>query len=153
VTYVEAPVESRPGERITGRRCRERLCTVISEASTVRCRYIVSYQIKSKFITFRVRHSRGEMYIGHARLCVCLSVCLSVPRRIQCYTDSNVTSGNGRGALWLYMIGRICNRCTGFVVYDNTHVCKLIALYTANAYSAEREMSANACTRSITSNE
>jgi len=29
-------------------------------------------------ITFRVRHSRGEMYIGHVRLCVCLSV----PRRI-----------------------------------------------------------------------
>ena len=23
-------------------------------------------------ITFRVRRSRGEMYIGHARLCVCL---------------------------------------------------------------------------------
>jgi len=30
---------------------------------------------------------------------------------------------------------------------DNTHVMKFIALYTANAYSAEREMSASACTR------
>jgi len=29
-------------------------------------------------ITFRVRRSRGEMYIGHGRLCLCLSV----PRRI-----------------------------------------------------------------------
>jgi len=35
-------------------------------------------------ITFRVRRSRGEMYIGHGRLClcVCLCVCLSVPRLI-----------------------------------------------------------------------
>ena len=29
-------------------------------------------------VTFRVRHSRGEMYIGHGRL----YVCHSVPRRI-----------------------------------------------------------------------
>jgi len=35
----------------------------------------------------------------------------------------------------------------GFRCYDNTHVCKLIALCTANAYSSEREMSASACTR------
>ena len=33
-----------------------------------------------------------------------------------------------------------------FHCYDNTHVCKFVALYTANAYSAEREMSASACT-------
>ena len=32
--------------------------------------------------TFRVRHSRGEVYIGHGRLRVCVSVCLYVPRRI-----------------------------------------------------------------------
>jgi len=37
----------------------------------------------------------------------------------------------------------------GFRCYDNIHVCKLIALYTANAYSAEREMSASDCTRSV----
>jgi len=42
----------------------------------------------SIIVTFHVRRSRGEMYIGHGRLCVCvcvcvcLSVCLSVPRRI-----------------------------------------------------------------------
>jgi len=33
-------------------------------------------------ITFRVRHSRGEMYIGRDRLCVCLCVRVSVARRI-----------------------------------------------------------------------
>ena len=37
----------------------------------------------SFIITFRVRRSRGEMYIGHGRLCLLrVSVCLSVPRRI-----------------------------------------------------------------------
>jgi len=36
-----------------------------------------------------------------------------------------------------------------FRCYDNIHVCKLIALYAASAYSAEREMSASACTRSM----
>jgi len=37
----------------------------------------------------------------------------------------------------------------GFRCCDNIHVCKLIALYTVNAYSAECEMSASACTRCI----
>jgi len=32
--------------------------------------------------------------------------------------------------------------------HAHTHVCKLIGSYAANAYSAEREMSASACTRS-----
>jgi len=34
------------------------------------------------FVTFRVRRSRGEMYIGYGRLCVCVTVCLSVPHRM-----------------------------------------------------------------------
>jgi len=42
--------------------------------------------VKSVIITLRVRLSRGEMYIGHSRLCeyvsVCLSVSVSVPHRI-----------------------------------------------------------------------
>jgi len=29
-------------------------------------------------ITFRMRHSRGEMYIDHGRLCACVFVCVSV---------------------------------------------------------------------------
>ena len=39
----------------------------------------------------------------------------------------------------------------GFRCYDDIHVCKLITLYTANAYSAEREMSATASTRCMAS--
>ena len=34
-----------------------------------------------------------------------------------------------------------------FRCYNNIHICKLIALYSANAYSGECEMSASACTR------
>jgi len=37
------------------------------------------------------------MYIGHARLCVCLSACLSVAAFPQSCTDPDVTWGNGRG--------------------------------------------------------
>ena len=42
----------------------------------------------------------------------------------------------------------MCTVGAWFRCYDNIHVRKLIALYTANAYSNEREMSASACTRS-----
>jgi len=43
------------------------------------CTPILAAATTLQFITFRVTHSRGEMYIGHGRLCVCVSVC---PRRI-----------------------------------------------------------------------
>ena len=36
-----------------------------------------------------------------------------------------------------------------FRCYDNIHVCKLIALFTGNAYSAERKMSASDCSLSV----
>jgi len=43
-------------------------------------------------ITFSMRHSRGEMYIGHGRLCVCLSLA-ALPHYCM---DPDVTWGNGR---------------------------------------------------------
>jgi len=48
-------------------------------------------------ITFCVSRRRSKMYCGHARLCVCLSVCLSAAVRPQYCTDPDVTSGHGRG--------------------------------------------------------
>ena len=39
----------------------------------------VTKLISVYFITFRVRHSRGEMYVSHGRLCVCLSVPHRIP--------------------------------------------------------------------------
>jgi len=98
-------------------------------------------------ITFRVRHSRSEMYSGHGRLCVYVFVCLLVcpsPHSHTLLYGPGCDLGNGRGAL------ELCNWADlqsvhWFRCYDDIHVLKLIALYTANAYSVEREMSSSAC--------
>jgi len=99
--------------------------------------------------TFRVRHSRGEVYIGHGRLRVCVYVCLSLAAFPHYCTDPGVTWGNGRGYPLVVHYWADLQSVHGFRCYDNTRVCKLIALCTANAYSAEREMSASACTCSM----
>ena len=49
-----------------------------------------------EFVTFRVRHSRGEMYIGHGCLCVCLSVPCRIPTLLH---GPGCNLRNGRGAL------------------------------------------------------
>jgi len=49
------------------------------------------------FIAFRVTHSRGDMYIGHGRMCVCVSVCLSLAAFPHYCMDPDVTWGNGKG--------------------------------------------------------
>jgi len=51
------------------------------------------------FVTFHVRRRRHEMYSGPARLCVCLSVCLSLTTYPYYYTDPDVTWGMVGGAL------------------------------------------------------
>jgi len=80
---------------------------------------------------------------------LCVSVCLSLAAFPHYCTDSNITWGNDRGAsIFVHHLTDL-QSVQGFRCYDNIHVCKLIALYTANAYSAEREMSASARTRSI----
>ena len=80
---------------------------------------------------------------------MCLFFCPS-PHSSDYCTDPGVTWRNCRRCplvvhYWAYLQSVHRFRC-----YDNTHVCKLIALYAANAYSAKREMSASACTRSMT---
>jgi len=42
--------------------------------------FVIVARFVYNIIAFPVRRSRGEMYIGHGRLCNC--VCVSVPRRI-----------------------------------------------------------------------
>jgi len=78
---------------------------------------------------------------------VSVSVCPSPHSYIHC-ADLDVTWRNGSGCPLVVTIGQI-NRCTGFVAMT-THTYfnhTLIALYTTNAYSAERETSASVCTR------
>jgi len=48
---------------------------------------------RNELVTFRVRRSRGEMYIRHGRLCVCLSLA-AFPHYC---TLPNVRRGNGSG--------------------------------------------------------
>jgi len=49
------------------------------------------------FVTFRVSRRPREMYCGHARLCVCMSVCLSAAACPRYCRDPDVTWGSGRG--------------------------------------------------------
>ena len=87
------------------------------------------------------------MYIGHGRLCVC--VCLSLATFPHYCMDPDVIWGNGRQCPRVVYYWADLQSVHGFHCYDNIHVCKLIALYTANAYSTECEMLASACTRSM----
>jgi len=45
------------------------------------------------FITFRMSRRSREMYIGHARLCVCVSVCLSPNSHTTARTRMQLTWG------------------------------------------------------------
>jgi len=51
----------------------------------------------SHFVTFRVSRRRREMYCGHARLCVCVSVSLCAAACLHYCTDPDVTWASGRG--------------------------------------------------------
>jgi len=53
-------------------------------------------------ITFRMRRSRGKMYIRRG----CLRVCLSLAAFPHYCTDPDVTWGNGRGASSCALLGR-----------------------------------------------
>jgi len=79
------------------------------------------------------------MYIDHGRLCVPLAF----PHYCK---DPDVTWGNGRGCPLVVHYWADLQSVHRFHCYDNIYVCKLIALYTANAYSAECEMLASSCT-------
>ena len=63
-------------------------------------------------ITYHIRHNQARCIVTTA---VCVSVCLSLTAFLHYCTHPDVTLGNGRDALLLCGIGRICNWCTGFV--------------------------------------
>ena len=83
-------------------------------------------------VTFRVRRSRGEMYIGHDRLCLCVCQCQYIAAFPHYCTGPDVTWG---------MVGV-------------SPGCALLGWFAIGArvsllwqHSAEREMLASACTR------
>ena len=96
-----------------------------------------------------ISHETDRHTDGHGRLCLC--VCLSPAAFPHYCTDPDVTWGNGRGCPQALHYWADLQLVNGFRCYDNIHIFKLIALYTANAYSTELEMSASACTRSMAS--
>jgi len=49
-------------------------------------------------ITFRVRRSRGEMYIGHGRVCVCLPVPRCIPTLLHGPGSTEVLCPRGHGS-------------------------------------------------------
>jgi len=84
------------------------------------------------------------VYIGHGRLCVCLSVHRRIPTLLH-GPGCNLGEWYAAPSSWENL-----QSVHGFRCYDNIHVCKLMALYTANAYSAaERETSASASSCSM----
>jgi len=83
--------------------------------------------------TFRVRRSRGEIYmhIGHGRLCVHLSLA-AFPHYC---TDPDVSWGNGRECPLVVQYLADLQSVHGFRCYEKN--------------TAEREMSSSACTRAM----
>jgi len=69
--------------------------------------------------TFRVSRRPREMYCGHARLCVCLSVCLSAVACPHYCTDSDVTWGSGRGCPLVVHYWTDLQSVHGMRCYDN----------------------------------
>jgi len=70
---------------------------------------------KYNIITFRMRHSRGKMYIGHVRLCVCPSL-TAFPHYCM---DPDVTWGNGRECPVVVHYWADLQSVHGFRCYDN----------------------------------
>jgi len=78
-------------------------CTCCSPVTTL-CRYQCGaaevYAVQSA-VLLSLRRSPFEMFIGHGRLCVRVSVCVSVDLSLAAFphycTDPDVSWGNGRG--------------------------------------------------------
>ena len=69
----------------------------LSSASGLSQRRAANPLSRNPLVTFRVSRRRREMYCGHARLCACLSLCLSAAACLHYCTDSDVTWSSGRG--------------------------------------------------------
>jgi len=77
------------------------------------------------------------MYIGHGRLCVCVSVSLTLAAFPHYCMDPYVTWRNCRGCTLVVHCWAVVQSVHGFRSYDNI------------THSVEREISPSACTRSM----
>ena len=70
-------------------------------------------------VMFRVSCRQCKMYIGHGRLCVCVSVSLSLAVVPHYCSDPDVTWGNGRGCPLVVHHWVDLQSVHGFRCYDN----------------------------------
>jgi len=75
------------------------------------------------------------MFIGHARLCVCLRVCLFLAAFSHYCTDPDVTWGNGRGCPLVVHYWTDLQSVHGFRCYDNTARTRNISEYLYSLYA------------------
>jgi len=82
------------------------------------------------------------MYIGHGRLCIYVSVLRRIPTLLH---GPGCNLGNGRAGRCPLVVHYWADLQSvhGFRCCNNIHVCKLIALYTANAFSADSRRTRN----------
>jgi len=80
------------------------------------------------------------MYTCHGRpLSLCVSVCLSLAAFPHYCMETDVTWVNDRGCPLVVHCWADLQSVHWFHCYENIHVCKLVAFYTANVYSAKGE--------------
>ena len=97
----------------------------------------VTCSLSSILITFCVSSRRREMYNGHSRLCVCLSVCLSLAAFPHYCTDPGGTWGNGRGCPLAVHYWADLQSVHGFRCYDNiapSEKCQRVLMYSLYAW-------------------
>jgi len=98
-------IEDRDEWSTTFESCKGRVCPpilkfwILSLRPILIRRTINIFRTSRYIITFRVSRRRREMYCGHTRLCVCVSVCLSAAACPHYCTDQDVTWGSGRRCL------------------------------------------------------
>jgi len=85
-------------------------------------------------IAFRMSRRRREVYSGHGRLWVCLCVCPSPHAHTTARPGCNLGNGRGCPLVVHYCVGRFAIGARVSLLWQ---------------HSAEREMSASACTRSM----
>jgi len=94
------------------------------------------------------RRSRGEMYSGHGRLCVCLRAYPSPHSHTT--TRTRINLGHHTGCPPVVHYWADLQSMHGFRCCGNMHVCNL-SLLTSNMYRGKGETSATAGSRSMTS--